>query len=491
MRARKALHRSAGARRRWIPPTALAAALLASSLGAVVAEARATSPSVLSTVGPLGTPVLSVRRAPSVVAAPVADRRLRADLQDWASKAPPGSCAVVTDPDDDIVLDLRGEEPLLPASTQKLLTATAALLELGGDARFHTPALGSAPVDGVVQGDLTLLGGGDPILASSDYAARYERQPQVFTDLGVLAQRLAEAGVREVTGSVVGDEGRYDRQRRVEGWPERYVSQDVTGPLSALSVNDGFVEYPPAPDVHGELVEAPDPARQAAAVLTRLLQERGVVVRGEPRSGTVPADAVELAAVDSAPLTEIVGQMLRESDNSTAELLLKEIGRAALDPSTAGGRARATAVLAAAGVDLTGADMVDGSGLSLEDRVTCHLLVDLLERPTTGPVLQAGLAVAGRSGTLAERFAGSPLVGHLRAKTGTLNTVSGLAGLVTDADGTFSFAYLVNVALSSRVDEAATIEAQRQLGEILLSWPRVPDEGALGPRPAAEGQGLG
>lgn len=491
MRARGREHTSSGPGRRWAAPAALALALVASSLGAVVAEARVAEPGDASTVAPVGTPVLSVRRAPSVLAAPVADRRLRADLQAWAVSQPPGSCAVVTDPDDEVVLDVRGEVPLLPASTQKLVTATAALLQLGGDARFHTPVVGPAPVDGVVAGDLTLVGGGDPILASADYAARYERQPQVFTDIGALAQRLVDAGVRQVTGSVVGDEGRYDRQRRVEGWPQRYVSQDVTGPLSALAVNDGFVEYPPAPDVHRELVEADDPARQAAAVLTGLLQQRGVVIGGEPRSGAAPAGAVELAAVDSPPLTEVVGQMLRESDNSTAELLLKEVGRAASDPTTAGGRARATEVLAAAGIDLTGAVVVDGSGLSLEDRVTCRLLVGLLERPDTGPVIEAGLAVAGESGTLADRFAGTPLGGHLRAKTGTLNTVSGLAGLVSDADGTFSFAYLVNVPLSERVDEAAAVEAQRQLGEILLDWPRVPDLTALGPLPAAEGPSPG
>lgn len=491
MRAREGRHRRDGGRRRWVVPGALLLALLGAVLGAVVVEARVPSSAAASPLPEVGTPVLSVRRAPSVLAAPVADRRLRADLQAWSAGAPPGSCAVVTDPDDEVVLDLRGEAPLLPASTQKLVTATAALLQLGPDARFHTPVFGAAPVDGVVAGDLTLVGGGDPILASADYAARYERQPQVFTDLGVVAQGLVDAGVRTVTGSVVGDEGRYDRQRGVEGWPDRYVSQDVTGPLSALAVNDGFVEYPPSPDVHRELVESDDPARQAAAVLTRLLEDRGVAVGGDPRSGTLPAGVVELAAVDSPPLTEVVGQMLRESDNSTAELLLKEVGRAALDPSTAGGRARAATVLAMAGLDLTGAVIVDGSGLSLDDRVTCDLLVELLQRPDTGPVLQAGLAVAGESGTLADRFAGTPLAGHLRAKTGTLNTVSGLAGEVRDDDGAFTFAYLVNVPLSARVDEAAALESQRQLGEILLSWPRVPGEAALGPRPAAEGAAPG
>lgn len=373
---------------------------------------------------------------------------------------------------------------MVPASTQKLLTATAALLELGPDSRFRTAAVGTAPVDGTVQGDLTLVGGGDPVLATADYAARFKRQPQVFTDLDLLAQRIADAGVRRVTGSVVGDEGRYDRERQVAGWPARYLSQDVIGPLSALSVNDGFAEYPPAPDVYRDLVPAADPAQHAAAIFTVLLAARGVEVGGPPRSGVAPVGAVEVAAIDSPSMRQVVAGLLADSDNSTGELLLKELGRGALDPTTAGGRARAAAVLTAAGLDLTGATIVDGSGLSLDDRVTCDLLVEVLARPGTGPVVQDGLAVAGETGTLTERFAGTALVGRLRAKTGSLNTVAALAGLVADDDGSFTFAYLVNTVAPARVDEAAVIASQQRLGEILLAWPRVPDEATLGPLPS-------
>lgn len=470
--------------RRWGLPLALALGAGGAGGGALAVEAQAAPSTSAIAADPARTPVLSVRRLPSVVAAPIAERRLRADLAAWAATAPPASCAVVQDPFGGVVLDMRGGDLLAPASTLKLLTATAALLQLGRDTRFHTAAVGPVPVDGTVNGDLTLVGGGDPILATPDYAARFKHQPQVFTDLGALADRIRDAGVRRITGAIVGDDGRYDRERYVAGWPLRYIAQDVVGPLSALAVNDGFAAYPPAWNVYRELVEAPDPAAQAAGVLTFLLKARGIDVVGGARSGSVPVGATEVATVDSPPLTEVLAEMLQESDNSTAELLLKEIGRAAHDSSTAGGRAQAAKVLTEAGVDLAGATVVDGSGLSPDDRVTCNLLVDLLDRPGTGAELQAGLSVAAEKGTLADRFIGSPLAGHLRAKTGSLNTVAAMAGVVADDDGTFTFAYLVNAAGTPLVDEAAVEASQERLGEILLSFPRVPEVSLLGPLPA-------
>src|SRR5690606_7760656 len=107
-----------------------------------------------------------------------------------------------------------------------------------------TVVRGAAPVDGVVTGDLHLVGGGDPVLATNPYADRFPRQPQLRTDIESLADAVVAAGVRRVEGSVVGDESRYDAQRYVAGWPGRYLDQNVVGPLSALSVNDSFARYP-------------------------------------------------------------------------------------------------------------------------------------------------------------------------------------------------------------------------------------------------------
>lgn len=473
--------------RRWRLPVALIVVALVAGGGAVAVEAITPASAEAVGGGRASTPVLSVRRAPSVLAAPIADRRLRSDLAQWAAGVGPDACAVVVDPGGQVVLDHRGGEPVVPASTTKLLTATAALLALGPDARLRTTALAPGPVvDGTVNGDLVIVGGGDPLLATADYLARYERQPQIATSLEDLVQRILDSGIRRVTGSVVGDEGRFDAERSIPSWPSRYLQQDQIGPLSALTVNDGWTQYPATPGTYRDLVPAPEPAAHAAGILSFLLELRGIDVGGEPRAGAAPEGAVEVAAVESPPLGQIVAQLLSESDNLTAELMMKELGRLGGAPSTAGGIAKATEVLTAAGIDMSAVTMADGSGLSPDGRVSCALLTDLLTRPETGPLLVGGLPVAGRSGTLAKRFADTPLAGHLKAKTGSLNTVSSLAGVVEDDDGSMTFAYVAN-APGGDLDAAAVAGAQQSLGELLLAWPRVPDETVLGPEAAPGG----
>ncbi len=421
---------------------------------------------------------------PTLVAAPVADRRLRAELAAWTMAAPETSCAVVADPEGELVLAHRPDDPVLPASTLKRLTAAAVLAELGPDHRFRTRALAPEPVDGAIRGDLVLVGGGDPVLASADYASRFRRQPQIFTDLEDLAVAVAGAGITRVEGAVVGDESRYDLERYRPDWPARYVSGGDVGPLSALSVNDGWAEYPTS-EGSRPLVPAADPAASAAATFTFLLEVHGVDVVGPPRAGLAPAGLSEVAVLESAPLREVVTQLLQESDNNPAELLLKELGRAAGAPTTAGGLARAADALAVEGIDLDGMVLADGSGLSLDNRLTCDLLVDVLQHPTTGPALRAALPVAGRSGTLTAAFVGTPLEGTLAAKTGSLNSVAALAGIVDDEDEPLTFAYVANAPSGQVVDARAVVAAQLRLGEILAAWPRVPDVDALGPRPVA------
>ncbi len=269
----------------------------------------------------------------------MAQRRLQADLEAWAAYSPPQSCLVVHDAKGRELFAHQPTLPVVPASTEKLVTATAALRALGGDHRFVTRVVTSAPAGAVLAGDLVLVGGGDPGLASPDHIAASAEDPPVATDLDALAAEVVASGVRRVEGAVVGDESRYDQQRYVPGWPQRYLDQVAIGPMSALTVNDGREPDPAAPaGAPAPPVIAVDPARGAAAVFTRLLEARGVDVVGEPRAGPAAANSREVASVESPPLAEIVDMMLRESDNMTAELLVKAIGLdEALNGSTAGG----------------------------------------------------------------------------------------------------------------------------------------------------------
>src|SRR5262245_59541847 len=293
---------------------------------AVQAE-RAPSASAATGVRTALTPVLSARRVPELIAAPVADRRLSAHLNDLVSRTPGSSCLTVA-VDGHTVFSSNATTPLIPASVQKLWTAQSALATLGADSKLTTSVRSSAAAhDGIVDGNLWLVGGGDPLLMTDAYAQHFRNQPVTRSSFEQLADKIVAAGVHEVRGSVVGDDSRYDRVRTMPQWTaEGIVARDI-GPLGALMVNDGLTQFPPAFNARTPVeTAAGDPAQEAANQLTQLLQARGVIVSGPPQSGAAPQNATAVTQLDSQPIDQIVAEMLRESDNETAELLTKEIG---------------------------------------------------------------------------------------------------------------------------------------------------------------------
>ncbi len=472
-------------------PVAVLVLLLGGALGAVASlgpPPRAAAALAPDRVPP-AVPLLDLRRDLAPLADAAADRALQRALDAQVAALPPDTCLVVRT--DDVDYEHRADDPQVPASAQKLLTGVAALSALGTDVRYVTRlGTGTAPVDGVVSGDVVLVGGGDPVLATGAYAARFANQPQLLTDLAVLADAVAAAGVTRVTGSVLADERRYDQERYHPAWPRRFVVQDQTGPLSALAVNDGFAAWPAEGATPVE--PAADPAVLGAQVLLGLLAERGIAVEGG--AGRVapdaPAPPVVLAEVASPPLGEVVAQLLRESDNATAELVLKELGlRLRGEGTFAAGAGAVADVLAAEGLDVADAVVVDGSGLAPGNAASCTLLADLLDHPPTRAEVRDGLAVAGRTGTLARRFVGTPLEGRVRAKTGTLNQVTSLVGTVEGADGTtVRFALVVNVP-EPAVIQAGTVAAQADLLAVLAAHPARPDLSDLAPAAQRGGDG--
>jgi D-alanyl-D-alanine carboxypeptidase/D-alanyl-D-alanine-endopeptidase (penicillin-binding protein 4) len=383
---------------------------------------------------------------------------------------------------DRVVYERNATKPLVPASSLKLVTAAAALDVLGPDHRFHTSVrVASAPTAGVINGDVWFVGGGDPILATAAYVARYD-EPQAFTDLAGLVTALRAAGVTEIRGDIVGDDTRYDNQRSVPSWDPVFVRDNESGPLSALSVNDGFATYPPKNRSNSLAKAAADPAQNSAAVLATLLADAGIRVTGTARSGAAPAGAVEVAGIDSRPLREIVTQMLTTSDNTSAELLTKELGvQAGRGGTTKAGLAVARDALARAGLLADGVVLNDGSGLDRGDRLTCGVLAGLLQKAGPDSPLAAGLAVAGRSGTLRERLAGTVAAGHVRAKTGSVRNSRALAGFA-DTGGVhpLTFAYVAN---EERLDAGANLAVQDRMGLDLVGYPDGPSATQLGPLP--------
>lgn len=333
--------------------------------------------------------------------------------------------------------------PLAPASTQKLLVAAAALSRLGPGFRFTTRAMApAAPRDGAVDA-LWLVGSGDPLLSTPEYvahlAASARSRDTPTTPLVVLADALVAAGVRSVTGGIHGDDGRYERLRYLPSWKPSYRTDADVGALGALTVDGGLESWQPKD------VAAAEPAALASGALARLLATRGVAAGAAPDEVAPPA-AVVLGEVRGAPLADVVAAMLRSSDNLTAELLTRELDRAAGGAGTTAGGTRVVAAEAARlGLPTGGLQLIDGSGLDTGDRASCELLLRALElgdRQGFGAI-GAGLAVAGRSGTLARRFTGTPLAGHLAAKTGSIDCVAGMVGVV-DLGRPLRFALLTN-----------------------------------------------
>lgn len=384
------------------------------------ANAEASAPTVEAP-----TALLSLRRAPATLSREVNLDDLEQALEPLTDLVGEGSCLSVA-VDGITVVDDNPTTAVLPASTQKLLTGATALEVLGGDFRFVTEVRGLVDATGTVNGDLYLVGGGDPLLAADWYPesglAKYPQLPA--TSLDALADAVVAAGVTTVNGSVVGDASRYDDERFPPTWSED-VRVAEGGPLGALLVNDAVVQ--------GDSLKAAIPAEGAAREFVRLLRERGVTVIRGSTVGTAPADLTALASVESAPLADIVGELLSTSDNNTAELLVKEIGRAATGIGTReAGLQVMRDTLAGWGVPLEGVVLADGSGLSRDNRITCAVLQAVLQRHGPDDAIGGGLAVAGERGTLAEVFVDDPLQGRLLGKTGTLRDVKALAGYVRE-----------------------------------------------------------
>lgn len=303
--------------------------------------------------------------------------------------------------------------PLLPASNEKLATTYAALSALGPGFRIETDVLGDGTQTGAMwKGDLVLKGYGDPTLSAADIAS--------------LARQVAADGIHRVTGRVVGDESWFDGRRTGVGWKGSfYLVQSPA--LSALIADRGWTGS----------FETPQPALWATQLFRADLVRAGVSVHGGAALGVAAEDAAPLAEVQSAPVAKLVTFMDRASDNFTAEMLMKEVGAVTSGRgTTAAGLRETLGLLRAAGIPLTGVRMVDGSGLSRDDRWTPAALAALLRTmwhdPDVGPDLRSALPIAGRTGTLEHRMRRGAAHGFVRAKTGTTDNSSALSGFVGD-----------------------------------------------------------
>jgi D-alanyl-D-alanine carboxypeptidase/D-alanyl-D-alanine-endopeptidase (penicillin-binding protein 4) len=345
------------------------------------------------------------------------------------------------------LLDRRGSARRIPASVTKVFTVAAALDRLGPDWAPRTRVVATGEATGRTwDGDLWLVGGGDPTLSRS--ALR-----------GLAGRTVRALGVTRLRGRLRVDATAFDDWLGAAR-TGRATDYDMGGRLGALTVDRG--------------ARTADPAGQAGSLFRTALRSSGLRVAGTVAPGRAPVDATPVATQTGPSLAELSATTLGPSDNFVAETLVKDVvsrdaaeascrvagaltpipvdpplpetpveaecrtGAFDLAPATT---ASGTAYLRRALRPFAGTTprIVDGSGLTRQNRVSPRLVVRLLRSldadEEIAPVLRAGLAQAGRSGTLARRMRRTAAVGRCQAKTGTLIGVSALAGYCTTVRG--------------------------------------------------------
>lgn len=313
----------------------------------------------------------------------------------------------------EVVFDRLAGEPLQPASVTKVLTAAAAILQLGADDTVTTQVVRGATPDSVV-----IKAAGDVWL---DAAALDELAAQVGSAQEVLIDTSSWAGMPEM----------------IDGWDPVDIDGGFVAPLQPAMLSGGRL----GGETTGDVPRSHTPALDVAQALADRV---GAAAVGE---GEAPADAEMLASVESPTLVERLDVMMKQSDNVYAEAIGREV---ALSRGTLDAPAATLAILGEHGFDSTAVTLADNSGLSTLNRIPPQILDAILLNAATEPSLRpllTTLPVAAGEGTLADRYEDLPGRGWVRAKTGTLDGTAALAGTVTSVNGNvYTFALICNDA---------------------------------------------
>jgi len=392
----------------------------------------------------------------------------------------------------------------VPASNMKLFTTALALAKLGPEYHFHTTleTHGAISSEGVLSADVVLVGRGDPNLSNRKFPYELKEEfdgPQEKA-LADLAEAVAAKGVKEISGDVVGDDSYFPRERYPNGWEIDDMVWEYGAAISAIVVGDNTVALtltpgeqpgnavqaavtPATPDflvennvttsaadvkpdltltrepgsnlvvVKGSLPakSAPrklvlaieEPAQHAAALLKRLLEERGIKVAGVAKARhdrAEPAgDPVVLGEHVSVPLGDAVKLINKISQNLHTEMLLRTVARQSGLWATPDELMKVPAdFYTTAGIAPGDVIQADASGLSRHDLVTPRAIVTMLsfaQKQSWFATYYASLPVAGVDGTLEDRMKNTPAAGRIHAKTGSVEHVRTLSGFAETASG--------------------------------------------------------
>jgi D-alanyl-D-alanine carboxypeptidase/D-alanyl-D-alanine-endopeptidase (penicillin-binding protein 4) len=349
-----------------------------------------------------------------------------------------------------VLVDINGDQAMIPASTLKIFTGIAAMNVLGAQTRFET----------IVKRDgnqLTIIGGGDPTLVSQTPENWRGKPPgsEQPPSIDQLAD-LAATAIGQTTESFVVnfDDSLFADPKAHESWPDLYIRTGEVAPAQGLTMDFG---------INDSEAVMKDPAQSAAQYLADALTELGIpATLGERK--LAGETATVLTSIKSATVTDIVERMITTSNNTMAEFLAHHVGGATGEYTFDAGAKATTEELKSEQIDLTGVTILDGSGLSRSNRASAKSLVSALSyaNKTDGAAWSnlSGLPVAGISGTLIDRYEiGEPGRGTVRAKTGTLSKVVSLSGTLVDASGDLLiFTFIANEVPSGTKQGAAALD---------------------------------
>ena len=404
-----------------------------------------------------------------------------------------------------VIFEEAGEKFFMPASNMKNFTVAAALEKLTPDFRFVTSVYATSPVEanGTIRGDLIIYGRGDPSISTAFNDKDY------FRGMNNLVDKIIAAGVKNIEGSLIGDESYFTGEAVPETWEWDDLQWYYGAEISALTVNDNSLDLIVRPgdavgapasvqllpagngvqlvnnaltgaagsartigirrrigtnviEVYGSIpkgsgaytnyVSVPKPAMFFVSMLRQLLEQRGVRIKGATRTvdaefrrlSPLPENIVEIAKLESPPLSLIAQKTMKPSQNLYTELILRALGESVGDKSNPRltSKDRGIAVVdnflkeigAAPGSVL----MYDGSGLSRHNLITPNAAAQLyvyMDRSRYAQAWRDSLTIGGVDGTLQRRFKGTRGAGNVRGKTGTIDQVSTLSGYVTTASG--------------------------------------------------------
>ena len=345
--------------------------------------------------------------------------------------------------------DLYANNPstlLMPASNNKIFTTAAALTKLGGQYQFRTPVLGSAI--GPELATMRVVGQGDPSFSTSQ--------------LRTLTQQLKQKGIRRVN-LLIGDDTVFRGEPYNPFWATRHRGEGYAAPVNSLLVNENNIFDS----------SVPNPGNYFVGEFRKILTTSGIQVIQSTLVKRTPASAseIELAAVVSPPLSQLISETNQNSNNVYAEAILKTLGRLqepmSLDSSASGVNA-VRQVLSSLDVNPNRYSMVDGSGLAERDRASAEAFVQTLQAMALQPEAQTfrrSLAVAGRSGTLTNRMGNTSAAGVVSAKTGTLQGAVALSGYINAPN----YSPLVFSMIVNSDDSASTLRGAIDEMVVLLS----------------------